>query len=112
MHGAAPNRRTFFTITIACVAALAMPGFAAAQPPGEWDGLVLRPSSAVDLLYVRPEASLAGYKRVRLELLQVSFHQDWNPQEQSCQCFRHGCHGGTHTRRLLRRLTRGQQVAA
>ena len=79
MHGAAPNRRTFFTLTIACVAALAMPGFAAAQPPGEWDGLVLRPSSAVDLLYVRPEASLAGYKRVRLELLPVSFHQDWNP---------------------------------
>ena len=79
MHGATPNRRTFFTLTIACVAALAMPGFAAAQPPGEWDGLVLRPSSAVDLLYVRPEASLAGYKRVRLEPLQVSFHQDWNP---------------------------------
>ena len=56
-----------------------MPGFAAAQPPGEWDGLVLQPSSAVDLLYVRPESSLAGYKRVRLEPLQVSFHQDWNP---------------------------------
>jgi hypothetical protein len=31
------------------------------------------------LLYVRPEASLAGYKRVRLEPLQVSFHRNWNP---------------------------------
>jgi len=74
-----PNRDLFLTLAIACIAALAMPGFAVAQPPGEWDGLVLQPSSAVDLLYVRPEASLAGYKRVRLAPLQVSFHQDWNP---------------------------------
>jgi hypothetical protein len=79
MHTATPHRRVFFKLALACVAALVMPAFAAAQPPGEWDGLVLRPSSAVDLLYVRPEASLAGYKRVRLEPLQVSFHQDWNP---------------------------------
>jgi len=66
-------------LAIVCVAALAIPVFAAAQQPGEWDGLVRQPSSAVDLLYARPEASLAGYKRVRLEPLQVSFHQDWNP---------------------------------
>jgi hypothetical protein len=79
MHTTTPDRRVFFTLVIACVAALAMPGFAAAQPPGEWDGLVLQPSSAVDLLWVRPEASLAGYLRVRLEPLQVSFHQNWNP---------------------------------
>ena len=79
MHTVTSNRRVFFTIAIAFVAALTKPGFAAAQPPGEWDGLALRPSSAVDLLYARPEASLTGYKRVRLEPLQVSFHQDWNP---------------------------------
>jgi hypothetical protein len=40
---------------------------------------VLRSNSSVDLLYVRPEASLAGYKRVRLAPLQVAFHRDWNP---------------------------------
>ena len=62
MHTATPRRRVFFKLAIACVAALVMPAFAAAQPAGEWDGLVLQPSSAVDLLYVRPEASLAGYR--------------------------------------------------
>jgi len=61
MLQATPNRRVFFcSLAGACVAALAMPGFAAAQPPAEWDGLVLRPSSAVDMLYVRTEASLEG----------------------------------------------------
>lgn len=79
MRSPIPNRRVSLTLAIACIVAVAIPAFAAAQPPGEWDGLVLQPSSAVDLLYVRPEASLAGYKRVRLEPLQVSFHQDWNP---------------------------------
>jgi hypothetical protein len=79
MDAATPNRRVSFILAIACVVALAMPGFASAPPSPEWDGLVLRPSSAVDLLYVRPEASLAGYKRVRLEPLQVSFHRNWNP---------------------------------
>jgi len=79
MHTATPSRSLFFTLAIACIAALAISAFATAQPPGEWDGLVLRPSSAVDILYVRPEASLEGYKRVRLEPLQVSFHRNWNP---------------------------------
>ena len=64
-----PDPRASFALAIACIVAVAFPAFAAAQPRGEWDGLVLQPSSAVDLLYVRPEASLPGYKRVRLELL-------------------------------------------
>jgi hypothetical protein len=51
----------------------------AADAPKEWDGLVQRPSKSVDLLYVRPEASLAGYKRVRLEPLQVAFDKNWDP---------------------------------
>ena len=49
------------------------------SPPKEWDGLELRKSKNVQRLYVRPEATLAGYKRVRLEPLQVSFAKDWDP---------------------------------
>jgi hypothetical protein len=79
MHAVTPNRSVFFIGAITCVAALVVPGFAVGQAPTEWDGLVRRSSSAVDLLYVRPEASLAGYKRVRLAPLQVAFHRDWNP---------------------------------
>jgi hypothetical protein len=52
---------------------------AAANAPEEWDGLVQRPSKNVDLLYVRPDASLAGYKRVLLEPLQVAFDKNWDP---------------------------------
>lgn len=55
----------------------------AQQAPQEWDGLQLRPSRAVDLLYARPGASLEGYKAVRLEPLQVSFDQNWNPNRGS-----------------------------
>ena len=52
---------------------------AAKEPPKEWDGLELRKSKNVAALYVRPEASLAGYKHVRLEPLQVQFDKNWDP---------------------------------
>jgi hypothetical protein len=51
----------------------------AAEPPQEWDGLQLRDSKNVDRLYLRPGASLAGYKKVRLEPLQVEFDKNWDP---------------------------------
>jgi Protein of unknown function (DUF3313) len=57
----------------------AAPVAAAAGPPGAWDGLELRPSKRVTLLYVRPDTSLAGYKHVRLAPLQVSFDKNWKP---------------------------------
>jgi hypothetical protein len=53
----------------------------AADVPKEWDGLQLRSSKRVDRLYVRPEASLSGYKRVRLERLQVAFDKNWKPND-------------------------------
>jgi hypothetical protein len=55
------------------------PQIAAADMPKEWDGLELRPSKNVAALYVRPGASLAGYKKVRLEPLQVAFDKNWDP---------------------------------
>lgn len=65
------------------IAGLCAPGLlcAAGPAPKEWDGLELRASKQVDRLYVRPEASLAGYKRVRLERLQVSFDKNWKPND-------------------------------
>jgi hypothetical protein len=70
------RRRGAFLLALA----LAACGLAAADaPPKEWDGLELRKSKKVDRLYVRPEATLAGYKRVRLEPLEVRFAKDWNP---------------------------------
>lgn len=85
MRSPHPLRRIFAGgLVMACVTGvLATPGFlrvaTAAQPPTEWDGLQLRNSRLVDRLWVRPEASLAGYKRVRLARLQVYFDRNWRP---------------------------------
>jgi Protein of unknown function (DUF3313) len=64
-------------ITLAAVASL--PLAAAKEQPKEWDGLELRPSKNVAALYVRPGASLAGYKHVRLEPLEIHFDKNWDP---------------------------------
>jgi uncharacterized protein DUF3313 len=65
-----------------CLAAALAAGVPLAQsktPPAEWDGLVLHESKRVNLLYLRPGASLQGYKRVLLQPLQVSFDKNWDP---------------------------------
>ncbi len=52
----------------------------AAQPQPEQttaDGLRLTPSKNVELLYTRPGASLAAYKRVALLDCYVAFRKDW-----------------------------------
>ena len=65
------------------VAAVVSPGFirqaCAAEVAKEWDGLELRSSKRVDRLYVRPGATLEGYKHVRLEPLEVHFAKNWDP---------------------------------
>ena len=52
---------------------------AAAEPPKEWDGLERIPNKRMDLVYVRPQATLAAYKRVKLDPVRVSFDKDWDP---------------------------------
>jgi len=64
-------------ITVAALGSL--PSAVSKEPPKEWDGLELRPSKNVAALYVRPGASLAGYKHVRLEPLEVHFDKNWDP---------------------------------
>ena len=62
------------------VAAL-LPAMAADEPPKEWDGLVRVNSKQVDLLYKLPEANFSGYKRVRLDPIEVEFDKNWKPNE-------------------------------
>jgi Protein of unknown function (DUF3313) len=64
-------------LVLLCCAAVAV----AAEAPKEWDGLQLTPSKRIDRLYVRPGASLSGYKSVRLERLQVAFDKNWKPND-------------------------------
>jgi len=43
------------------------------------DGLQKTSVKGVDLAYARPGATLATYKRVKLDPVEVSFHPSWNP---------------------------------
>jgi len=62
------------------VAAL-LPAMAADEPPKEWDGLVRVNSKQIDHLYKLPEANFSGYKRVRLDPIEVEFDKNWKPNE-------------------------------
>jgi len=63
-----------FSIVTLAGAALAAP--IPAPPPRE-DGLVRVQSPSLDKFYVRPNASLAGYRKVMIDPVQVEFSKDW-----------------------------------
>lgn len=45
-----------------------------------WEGLELKPTKGLDLVYVRPEATLKGYTQVALdEPIEVAFDKNWDP---------------------------------
>jgi uncharacterized protein DUF3313 len=93
MHDTTSRNRAVHKLLSLCAAAVvtssALLGAAtAAEPPKEWDGLQLRDSKNVDRLYVRPGASLAGYKRVRVERLVVQFDKNWDPNRSRVGSYR------------------------
>lgn len=45
----------------------------------EWDGLVRRPVSRMDAVFVRPDADIPAYTSVMLDPVEVSFARDWDP---------------------------------
>jgi hypothetical protein len=47
-----------------------------------YDGLQEVKRKNLDLLYVRPDASLAGYKKVWLDPVEVAFHKSWKRDRQ------------------------------
>ena len=57
----------------------ALPATAADAPPAEWDGLARVNSKQIDHLYKLPEADFSGYKRVRLDPIEVEFDKNWKP---------------------------------
>jgi hypothetical protein len=53
------------------------------QAPTEWDGLQLVKRAGLDLVYVKPGATLKDYRRVMIDPLQVSFDKNWDPEGDS-----------------------------
>ncbi len=43
------------------------------------DGLQKTSVKGIELAYVKPGASLAGYKRVKIDPVEVAFHKSWDP---------------------------------
>jgi len=63
-----------------CIAALAagVAGLSQAAGPPTAEGVVPVRSWNLDELYLRPNAGLAGYRKVLIDPVQVAFRSDWN----------------------------------
>ena len=65
---------------VALITVVALPPLVLAdEPPQEWDGLARVSSKKLDHLYKLPEADFSGYKRVRLDPIEVEFDKNWKP---------------------------------
>ena len=85
-------RRTAIVAALAVVAGVAVPVLIsvtlANAPPAEWDGLVRMQNRRLDHMYLLPDVSFAGYTRVRLDPVEVSFYRNWSPNRSPSQRLR------------------------
>jgi Protein of unknown function (DUF3313) len=71
---------TFWAAALTFIVALAMPTISNAdEHPSEIDGLVRVDSRSLDHVYVLPGADFGSYARVRLDPVEVSFSERWDP---------------------------------
>src|SRR3954447_12633316 len=49
------------------------------QPAMSQDGLRKVSVKGIDLAYARPGATLASYKRIKIDPVEVAFHKSWDP---------------------------------
>src|SRR5215469_1121146 len=78
MIGAARRTARYLAFAMLVMSAVAL---AADEPPKEWDGLVRVNSKQLDHVYKLPEADFSGYKRVRLDPIEVEFDKNWKPNQ-------------------------------
>jgi hypothetical protein len=74
----------WLALTVCMPAAMAATSKAEAQAQADaamsHDGLQKIKLKDVDLAYVRPGVSLAGYSKVKLDAVEVAFNKDWDPK--------------------------------
>jgi hypothetical protein len=75
------RRISLALLVMAAAAAALLPALAADEPPQEWDGLVRVSSKKLDHVYKLPQADFSGYKRVRLDPIEVEFDKNWKPNQ-------------------------------
>jgi hypothetical protein len=85
-------RRTAIVVAFAVAGVVAAPLLIsvtlANAPPAEWDGLVRVQDRRLDHMYLLPDVSFAGYTRVRLDPIEVSFYRNWSPNRSPSQRLR------------------------
>jgi hypothetical protein len=70
-----------FLLAALSVVAVAMPAWTADRDaPNTWEGLKKVKRPGLDTVYVREGVSLARYKRVMLDPVEVSFDKNWDPR--------------------------------
>jgi len=72
-------RRFPSVLFILCAVTLA--GCASTRPAqvDEWDGLIRRPGTRIDSLFVKPNVDVGAFTSVLLDPVQVSFASNWDP---------------------------------
>lgn len=74
-----PIRNVYVLIVLLCATTLA--GCTQTAPVDEWDGLVRRPGTRIDAVFVKPDADISGFTSVLLDPVQVSFASNWDPNQ-------------------------------
>lgn len=59
--------------------ALVLAGCASTDAVTEWDGLVRKPNTRLNAVFVKPDAQIVAYRSVMLDPVQVSFDSNWDP---------------------------------
>jgi hypothetical protein len=72
-------RTLYSLIFVLCATILA--GCTQTAPVDEWDGLVRRPGTRIDSVFVKPDADISGFTSVMLDPVQVSFASNWDPNQ-------------------------------
>ncbi|MBV8146944.1 MAG: DUF3313 domain-containing protein [Gammaproteobacteria bacterium] len=76
------TRRLALTLLAGGALLALLPGpLPADEPPQDWDGLARVKSKKLDHVYKLPGADFSGYRRVRLDPIEVEFDKNWKPND-------------------------------
>lgn len=76
-----PIRTLYSSIFVLCITTLAGCTNTQTASVDEWDGLVRRPGTRIDSVFVRPNVDVVGFTSVLLDPVQVSFASNWDPNQ-------------------------------
>jgi len=76
-----PIRTLYSLIFVLCATTLAGCTNIQTASIDEWDGLVRRPGTRIDSVFVKPDADISGFTSVMLDPVQVSFASNWDPNQ-------------------------------